>query len=252
MSDTLGPSVWLSRVASGNVLEYMDAREIYTRHAVEYDELVRAEDADGQLLPALVGIVSLADKDVVEVGAGTGRVTQLLLEAGAHVWAAEREPAMLALALERLEECPGVDFALADARRLPKPDASADVGVAAWVFGHFRSWVPDAWRDQIGAALDELVRVVKRGGTLIIIETLGTGLTEPAPPTPELAEYYAWLERERGFERRAIRTDYAFDSVREAQRVLGFFFGAEMAERVGAQGSARVPECTGLWSMTRR
>ena len=41
MSDTLGPSVWLSRVASGNVLEYMDAREIYTRHAVEYDELVR-------------------------------------------------------------------------------------------------------------------------------------------------------------------------------------------------------------------
>jgi len=227
----------------------VDARDIYSRHAAEYDELVRAEDADGHLLPALLELVPLRDNCVVEVGAGTGRVTELLLDAGAQVWATEREPAMLAVARERLRNRTRVDFVLADADQLPLPDGSADVGVAAWVFGHFRFWELDAWREQIGASLDELARVVKPGGTLVVIETLGTGFTEPAPPAPELAEYYAWLESDRGFRRHAVRTDYAFDSVPEAVRILGFFFGEQMAVHVAERASRRVPECTGLWSM---
>lgn len=56
-------------------------------------------------------------------------------------------------------------------------------------------------------------------------------------------------ENERGFQRRAIRTDYRFDSVAEAARILGFFFGEPMVERVEAAGSERVPECTGLRSL---
>jgi ubiquinone/menaquinone biosynthesis C-methylase UbiE len=227
----------------------MDARTIYTSHAAEYDELVRAEDAAGQLLPALLEITPLQGQRVVEVGAGTGRVTALLLAAGAVVCATEREPAMLGLARQRLSGSGSVKFMLADARQLPLPDAAADVGVAAWVFGHFRSWVPDEWREQIGAGLDELGRVVKHGGHLIVIETLGTNRTEPAPPEPELAEYYTWLENERGFKRQAIRSDYAFASVEEATRVMGFFFGEAMAASIRDQGSSRVPECTGLWSL---
>jgi ubiquinone/menaquinone biosynthesis C-methylase UbiE len=227
----------------------MDARTIYTSHAVEYDELVRAEDADGQLLPALLGITPLQGQRVVEVGAGTGRVTALLLAAEAVVCATEREPAMLGLARQRLSGSGNVKFMLADARQLPLPDGAADIGIAAWVFGHFRSWVPDAWREQIGAGLDELGRVVKRGGHLIVIETLGTNRTEPAPPEAELGEYYAWLEQVRGFKRQAIRTDYAFASVEEATKVMGFFFGEAMAAAVREQGSGRVPECTGLWSL---
>jgi hypothetical protein len=89
---------------------------------------------------------------------------------------------------------------------------------------------------------------VKPGGTLIVIETLGTGFTEPAAPAPELADYYAWLESQRGFGRHALRTDYGFDSVSEAARVLGFFFGEQMAALVAEGGSPRVPECTGIWS----
>jgi hypothetical protein len=89
------------------------------------------------------------------------------------------------------------------------------------------------------------------GGVLVIIETLGTGETRPAPPTPGLAEYHEWMERERGLRRAVLRTDYAFADVETAASVTGAFFGGEFAARVLREGWARVPECTGLWSRRR-
>ena len=80
-----------------------------------------------------------------------------------------------------------------------------------------------------------------------MIETLGTGEERPRPPSPELAEYYAWLEGEQGMERLAIRTDYRFPDAAAAARATGFFFGGEFAARVQREGWSRIPECTGLW-----
>ncbi len=89
-------------------------------------------------------------------------------------------------------------------------------------------------------------RAAKPGGTLIIMETMGTGVQQPAPPNPALADY-AWLENEHGFTRQVIATDYDFGSVDRAAELCGFFFGAELAARVRANGSSRVPEFTGIW-----
>jgi ubiquinone/menaquinone biosynthesis C-methylase UbiE len=225
----------------------MDYQEIYAKHADAYDELVAAEDCDGNLLPALERLMPVAGRRVIEVGAGTGRVTRLLAHAGATVMATERSPAMLAVGERRLGAQPNVSWHLASAEALPVEAGWADAGVAGWVFGHFREWMPSGWEAELARALAELSRVVRRGGTLVIIETLGTGSSEPAPPTPGLAEYYGWLEA-RGFARSWVRTDYRFDSVDEAARVTGFFFGAGFAERVRQEGWSRVPECTGLWS----
>ncbi|HEU4731008.1 MAG TPA: hypothetical protein VFT22_24105, partial [Kofleriaceae bacterium] len=70
----------------------------------------------------------------------------------------------------------------------------------------------------------------------------------PAAPTPELDEYFTWLERVQGLERRAIRTDYQFSDADTAARVTGFFFGDAFADRVRRAGWSRIPECTGVWS----
>jgi len=105
----------------------------------------------------------------------------------------------------------------------------------------------DDWRAHVGRALAEMRRALEPGAPLVVIETLGTGSETPAPPNPGLAEYYAWLEAQ-GFARMTIRTDYRFASVDDAATVTGFFFGPTFAERVRAQGWARVPECTGIWS----
>jgi ubiquinone/menaquinone biosynthesis C-methylase UbiE len=224
----------------------LDYHEIYAHHAEAYDELVAAEDCDGNLLPALARVMPVTGR-VVEVGAGTGRVTRLLAGAGATVVATEPSAAMLEVGRQRLGERANVSWHQASARALPVDDGWADAGVAGWVFGHFREWMPAGWEDELTQALAELGRAVRRGGALVIIETLGTGQSEPAPPTPGLAEYYGWLEA-RGFARTWVRTDYRFGSVDEAARVTGFFFGEAFAARVREQGWARVPECTGIWS----
>lgn len=224
----------------------MDFRDIYARHADTYDRLVSAEDASGHLLPAIEAIVPLRDKQVLEVGVGTGRITRLMLRAGARVRGFERAEAMLAIASSSLGNHPNCTLAIADAERLPVADAWADVAIAGWVFGHFRYWMPANWRSSIGRALDEMQRALVPGGTIIIIETLGTGSETPNAPSEELAEYYAWLEGDHGFARTSIRTDYRFESAEQAYELMSAFFGPERAERVRTFG-ADVPECSGLW-----
>jgi len=154
---------------------------------------------------------------------------------------------MLEVAEKRVRAA-NVELACADAAELPIDAASASVALAGWVFGHQRSWNADEWRTTIGRCLRELERVLVPGGTIVIIETLGTGSDRPAPPRPELAEYYAWLENDEGFRRCEIATDYRFASVDEAAEVTGFFFGNDFAERVRKNDWSRVPEWTGLWS----
>ncbi|MEZ4370652.1 MAG: methyltransferase domain-containing protein [Polyangiaceae bacterium] len=219
--------------------------EIYRDHAEQYDRLVRAEDHQAQLPATINALVSLRGSNVVEVGAGTGRVTRHLVSAGAHVVATEAAEAMLELGRLRVPEA---DWILADARELPLESDSADVGVAGWVFGHLRHWAPDSWREEIGRGLDELTRVVRPGGTLIVIETLGTGHRAPKPPNAELAEYYSWLESERGFVCQPIRTDYRFESPTSARELVEFFFGEAKAAIIE---DALLPECTGVWSRRR-
>lgn len=226
----------------------MDQSEIYEQHAERYDELVAAEDCDGNLLPALRALLPLSGASVMEVGVGTGRITRLLASLVSRLEGIERSAAMLAIAQKHLAGAPHVRLQQGDASSLPVDSGWADLAIAGWVFGHFRLWMPNGWRESVGQALAEMRRSLRPGGTLVIIETLGTGHTEPVPPRPELAEYYAWMEAEHGMVRQAIRTDYRFESVEHAAGVTGFFFGDGFAEKVRKRGWSRVPECTGLWS----
>ena len=82
---------------------------------------------------------------------------------------------------------------------------------------------------------------------MIVIETLGTGATEPHPPLEALAAYYHLLEDDFGFQSTWIRTDYQFDSLDRAAALTSFFFGADWDEKVRRNNWIIVPECTGLW-----
>jgi SAM-dependent methyltransferase len=95
-------------------------------------------------------------KVVADVGAGTGKLTRLLLSTHARVIAVEPVEAMRAVLLDRVPGCEVVDGV---AESLPLEDASVNVVTVAQAFH---------WFDH-AKAIPELHRVVRPGGFLVLI-----------------------------------------------------------------------------------
>lgn len=232
----------------------IDYREIYRNQAERYDHLVTREDYQGHLLPTLEKIRPLRNTRVVELGAGTGRLTSLMVPLAKEVLAVDNSAQMLAVALSRLEGGPrgaAYHLVVADNGHLPAPGGLADVVIAGWTLGHLVGWYPADWPQKSGQVIAEMERVTQPNGTQIIIETLGTGRETPEPPTEGLAKYYRILENTFDFTRTWIRTDYRFETMAEANSLTSFFFGQEMIERIRKdRDSIILPECTGIWWRT--
>jgi ubiquinone/menaquinone biosynthesis C-methylase UbiE len=228
-------------------------KEIYAHHAADYERLVAREDYQHNLYPALDQICTLSGLDVVELGAGTGRLTCLLAPVVNSIQAFDASQAMLDVATAKLKKMNLANWRVegGDNRNLPLSEAVADVSIAGWSLGHFVGWYPDRWRADIGYALAEMQRVLRPGGTAIILETLGTGFETPTPPNQALADYYNFLENEQGFSSTWIRTDYQFASLEEAEALTRFFFGEQLAHQIVANNWLILPECTGIWWQTQ-
>ena len=237
-----------------------DYQRIYRERAHDYHQLVSAEDARGEvdrwLTSALTGALPVrGERDrpgvALDVGAGTGRVAAMVARAFPHaqVVCCDGAAPMLAELQARWRQGDGVGprAAVADYRALPFADGSFAAVTAGWALGHLTGFFPGTWRADAQRALAELERVVRRGGAMAILETLGTGADVPAPPRPELGELYATFEA-RGFTRTVLRTDYRFRTRAEAERLVGFFFGAGLVDRLRDDGEATtLIEWTGAW-----
>jgi len=88
---------------------------------------------------------------VLELGAGTGKLTRVIAKLGHDVHATDPDPAMLEI-LER--EIPGVRTAEAGAEDIPLGDASVDAVIAGQAFHWF----------DLDRALPEIARVLRPGG----------------------------------------------------------------------------------------
>jgi len=135
--------------------------------------------------------------------------------------------------------------AAADHRYLPVGDQVADLIVSGWSICMLFVWYPETWRDALVQAFAEMRRALRPGGTIVILETLGTGYEKPHR-YENLAPYYAFLD-EICLDSTWIRTDLAFESDAQAELLSGFFFGEGEAQRMVSRYGAYVPECTGLW-----
>jgi len=226
--------------------------KIYAQKARLYHTMIDTEDVDGNLLPALQAAAPMGGRRVLDLGSGTGRVTLLLHEMASDLVALDLNLPMLVEQMVQRQQVGG-DWPLinGDMRWLPFEDACFDVVIAGWAIGHLRSWFEADWKDQMGLIFSEMDRMVVPGGTVIVLETMTTGSTIPAPPTEGLAEYYDWMEDQWGFARHVIQTDYQFEDIEQAVAYTEFFFGKELAEAIRDNQWARLPEWTGMWHKTK-
>ena len=225
-----------------------DHQTIYQQAAGRYDRLVICEDAAGNLLIELNKLTSFEGQQIVELGAGTGRLTCLLAPLVRSIQAFDISPHMLEVAAGKLQASGLHNWQtrVSDHRQIPLGDGVADLVISGWSVCYIVVDHPETWRAELGRVLSEVRRLLRPGGTLLLIETLGTGFETPEPP-PHLLEYYAWL-KEQGFQQAWIRTDYRFESLEKARELAEFFFGKEMlAKIVETGGEITLPECTGLW-----
>lgn len=227
-----------------------DHKQTYQNEAEDYDRLVSYEDYRGNLLPAIRKINPLDGKNILELGAGTGRLSTLILPYSRNLVGLDLSHAMLNVARHKLQQMNEKSWLLGvgDHRHLPIPDHCMDVVVAGWSICYLVDWYRSTWKTELALAFDEMHRVLRERGTIVLVETQGTGYEKPHPPV-HLEAYFDHLS-ESGFEKTIIRTDYHFDNLDSAERITRFFFGGELADQVRKNDWVILPECTGIWWKT--
>jgi len=221
---------------------YQDAQFAQTYH-----DMVDREDYEGNLLPAIQSIFPLMDKTVLELGAGTGRVSCLLAPHAASLTATDLSHFMLSIGKNNLRKLALSNWqvTLAAHQALPFTDGGFNCAISGWSFHGVILGFPDNWQAALDQALNGVARVLRPGGKVILIESLGTGYEDPNPPD-DLADYLDALDV-RGFESTWIRTDYWFRDMAEAKKLISFFFGDRPIPMWESDRGVIVPECTGLW-----
>jgi SAM-dependent methyltransferase len=157
--------------------------EVHRAAAVGFERAAGAYERGRPEFPAdavaaVAGALDLrAGRTVLDLGAGTGKLTRLLVPTGARVVAVEPVAAMRR-ALEGL--APGVETLDATAERLPLGPGEADAATAAQAFHWF-----DGDR-----ALAELARVLRPGAGLALVWNVRDESTDWVHAITELIEPY--------------------------------------------------------------
>jgi ubiquinone/menaquinone biosynthesis C-methylase UbiE len=137
------------------------SRVAFDRQAADYDTAPYGRHARRLQADVLAAAATFAFAAVLDVGCGTGATLAALVTArpGLEAHGVDLSPRMVEVARERLGGLAAVE--VADAERLPLPDASVDLVTCVDSLHHY----PDP-----AAALAEMRRVTRTGGGLVIGE----------------------------------------------------------------------------------
>ena len=222
-------------------------RQIYQNDGDRYEALIAREDYQRNIEKALDEIVRVEGLDVLDLGAGTGRLAVMLAPRTKSMRAFDVSEEMLRVCRQKFEAKGLTNWQVdvADHRSIPVADQSADLVVSGWSVAYLYVWHPETWKDELEKWLGEMKRILRPGSFIVLFESLTTGSEIPVK-LAHLQDYYPWLD-EAGFRNKWIRTDYKFESVDEAEELSRFFFGDELGDKVRQNKWVILPECTGVW-----
>jgi SAM-dependent methyltransferase len=205
-------------VASPNIWE----------HTATYEVENRAVDPHGHLDAALRALADWAGATVLDLGCGTGFHLPGFAATAAQVVGVEPHPDLLALARRRTRSLGNVTLLQGTAQEVPLPGASVDVVHARWAYFFGPGCEP---------GLAELDRVVRRGGTALVIDNDGSRSTFgawfrrgfPHLPSPQEIERF-WATR--GWTRTPVDMGWSFGSRADLEAVVRIEFKPSVAEEI--------------------
>ena len=197
----------------------------------------RGVDRAGVIWAAMRERAEWADRDVVDVGCGTGFHLPFFAESARSVTGVEPHQALAAIARRRVRRLPTVSVLTGVAGDLPLPDASVDVVHARWAYFFGPGCEP---------GLAELDRVVRPGGAAFVVDndasrsTFGgwfrRGFPEVEPQ--EVARFWSV----RGWSCERLDIAWTFDSRADFEAVVRIELPTAVAEQVLAEH----PDATGV------
>lgn len=165
----------------------MDSRRYFEEVAKQWDDMRREFFSDTVRDVALSAASVYAGAVAADIGAGTGYITEGLVEKRVRVIAVDWSEAMLRQMREKFSTCDMIDYRLGQAELLPLDDQQVDFVFANMYLHH----VPAPLE-----AIKEMVRVLKPGGKLVI-----TDLDKHDFTFLKSEHYDYWL----GFERNQVQ-----------------------------------------------
>lgn len=195
--------------------------QIYLNQADAYEFMISKQPDLSEFIGEIRPLHGL---DILDLGAGSGRLSVFLAKEAKSLVCTDISSSMLALLNNKLmgQGIPrNWKTVIADHKQLPISDEAFDLVVSGWSISYLTNSGNKNWEENLEIIISEMNRVLKPAGTIVIIETLGTGTESPNPPE-FLTDYYKALKEKYGFNKKWIRTDYKFNSVEEARETLLF------------------------------
>jgi SAM-dependent methyltransferase len=207
------------------------------RTPATYEIENHAVDRAGVLWSAMRERADWTDRDVLDVGCGTGFHLPHLAATARRVTGVEPHEPLLAIARRRVRRLQNVRVLAGAAGALPLPDASVDVAHARWAYFFGPGSEP---------GLLELDRVMRRGGTAFVIDndpersTFGGWFRRGFPAVDPVAVERFWSLH--GWSRERLEIAWTFDSRDDFEAVVRIELPTAVAEEVLAEH----PDATGV------
>jgi SAM-dependent methyltransferase len=203
-----------------------------------------AVDRAGLIESTMRGLADWTERDVLDVGCGTGFHLPRFAAGARTVLGVEPHPPLAAIARRRVRRLPAVEVVDGSAAALGIADASIDVAHARWAYFFGPGCEP---------GLVELDRVIRPGGTAFVIDndatrsTFGGWFRRGFPMVDPGAVEAFWAAQ--GWSRERLTIAWTFDNRADLEAVVRIELPTEVAEAVLLEhpGITAVDYAVNLW-----
>ena len=139
----------------------MSSKDYFDRVAQDWDDMRENFFSDEVRVTALSTATVQKGKIAADIGAGTGFISEGLIQAGLQIIAVDQSEAILKEMKRKFADIETIDYRVGQAQNLPILDATVDYAFANMYLHHVES--PPK-------AIEEMVRILKPGGKLVITD----------------------------------------------------------------------------------